>query len=76
MRNSVGRDFLPIEGTGGSMSGGRDNDYLAMAKQADRAAAEAQTEIAKRSWQAIANEYRALAAEKLRLNRPDPKWDS
>ena len=54
----------------------RDDDYLAMAEQAERAAAEARTVISKRCWQAIANEYRALAAENLKLDRPEPKRDS
>ena len=43
------------------------NDYLSMAKQADRAATEAQSQVAKHCWHAIAEEYRHLAAESLKL---------
>ena len=40
-------------------------DYLEMAQNAEKAAHEAQSDIAKRSGVAIASEYRELAAEKL-----------
>ena len=51
------------------------DDYLAMAERAERAATAAASIVAKRSWREIAREYRALAARKLKLNRPDPKRD-
>ena len=41
-------------------------EYLALAQHAEQAAVEAETAAAKSSWQTIAQEYRMLAAEKLR----------
>ena len=52
------------------------DDYLALAEQAERAADEAQSIVAKQCWQTIARKYRVLAAEMLKLKRPDPKWGS
>jgi hypothetical protein len=53
-------------------------DYLTMAQQAEKAADEAQSEIAKRCWGAIAKEYRELAAERLKRiqDNRDPKRPS
>jgi hypothetical protein len=42
-------------------------DYLELAQHAEKAAAEADTPIAKNSWRTIAFEYRMLASEKLKL---------
>jgi len=44
-------------------------DYLALAKNADKAAENAETELARRTWQAMAQHYRALAARKLQERR-------
>jgi hypothetical protein len=41
-------------------------EYLAMAEQAERAAGEATSDIAKNTWRAMAREYREMAAEALR----------
>jgi len=46
---------------------GNREDYLALAAQADKAAAEAQTSVARNAWQAIARQYRAFAAQKRKL---------
>ena len=40
-------------------------EYLEMAQAAEKAADEAHSDQARQSWQVIAKEYRALAAEKL-----------
>lgn len=53
----------------------KDED-LAMAEHAEKAALQAQSIVAKQCWLTIAREYRALAAERRKLQRPDPKWDS
>jgi hypothetical protein len=44
-------------------------DYLALAKQADEAADKAQSIIAERAWRSTAEQYRKLAAEKLKLHK-------
>lgn len=44
----------------------RPEEYLELAQQAEKAAVGAETRDAKESWLAIAQEYRTLAAEKLR----------
>jgi len=41
-------------------------EYLEMAQAAEKAADEAHSDHARQSWRAIAKEYRALAAEKLK----------
>ena len=41
-----------------------DGDYLSLAQKADRAAEVAQSAIAKRYWQRIAEGYRSLGAKK------------
>jgi len=46
-------------------------EYLALAQQAERSAEEAQGPLAKQHFLAIAHEYRALAAEKLRRMQDD-----
>ena len=38
----------------------RNDDYLAMAEEAEKAATKAQTLVAKQCWHAIAREYREL----------------
>jgi hypothetical protein len=50
---------------------GRPEEYLNMAQQAEQAADEAQTRIAKNYWRAIADEYRAIAAERLKRMQHD-----
>jgi len=56
--------------TGGDlMSGSGDQDLLALAEKADRAAMVAQGQIAKQYWQGIAKEYRARAAGELNPGR-------
>jgi hypothetical protein len=44
----------------------RPEEYLERAQEAEKAADAAQTDIAKNCWRAIANEFRELAAERLR----------
>lgn len=44
-------------------------EYLVLAQHAEKAAETVPGEIAKQLWQAIAHEYRALAAEKLRASQ-------
>lgn len=43
-------------------------EYLARARQAEASAKQAHSLVARRSWQAIAEEYRALAAQSLERN--------
>lgn len=50
-----------------------DEDLLALAEKADRAAFEAQTETAKRCWQNLAREYRLLHAEKIKVKQVPKK---
>jgi hypothetical protein len=48
------------------MSNKGPGEYLALAQDAELAANRAETSGARDSWQAIAQEYRMLAAEKLK----------
>lgn len=41
-------------------------EYLERAQEAERSADQSQSEIAKHSWRAIASEFRALAAARLK----------
>lgn len=43
----------------------QDDDYLAMAVQADKAALTASSPVARNTWRAMAEEYRKLAASHL-----------
>ena len=61
--------ILPNITDGDLMSGDGDEDLLALAAKADRAAMVAQGQIAKQYWQGVAKEYRALAAGKLKPGR-------
>lgn len=47
----------------------RAEKYLAMARDAERAADESQTAIVKHIWRSIAGQYRELAIENLRTIR-------
>lgn len=49
----------------------RPEEYLELAQQAEKAAEQAETAAAKNSWLAISQEYRVLAAEKLRQSQGD-----
>jgi hypothetical protein len=51
---------------GGKMPTKGPEDYLEIAQAAEKAADVADSVQARQSWQAIAKEYRALAAEKLK----------
>jgi len=46
-------------------------EYLALAEHAEKAAEEAPTDFAKECWRVIANEYRALAADKQKRAQDD-----
>ena len=51
------------------MSNKGPEDYLELAREAEAAAEQAETPIARNSWRTIAFEYRMLAAEKLKIMR-------
>lgn len=54
-------------GMGADMTSQSAQEYLEHAQRAERAAEKAVSELAKKTWLAIAREYRELAAEKLKL---------